>query len=150
MSGPILETLYAPTRKDRLSGLAQNRFFQTLTSAAAGTSLAVTFSAVPPDAIRVIQGIAVLLTPGAAQFALEWRLDMLDLLPSTTVLAQLAGRVNSQRGAADVVADQQIIDFLSVTSDRVRASASFNAGVASNSIRASIWGYEIPRGNLQR
>lgn len=154
----LLETLYAPTAKDRLAGLSQrvwvHRGSETdtaqnlLMSQGAGAPLAV-----PADIVRVITGFAVTFVSVAAEY------------PTGAVLAAIPQ--NSGAGSEVLIASVAFPgDFTAAGAVYAGQSAhcwapmfprdtfyircSKSAGVSNATWVIGLYGYEIPRANVQR
>lgn len=143
----IIESLYRPSEKDRLSGLAIRRFHQEVSVVQTAALTSATFAVCPPDRVQVITGVGAYITPGvAAVWSVVWY-----WFPDGVNAGQQFITMAPGLSAAGVNSSCQTpsVEFMLLPGDRVscrlEVSTSANLGLT-----AAIWGYEIPRANLQR
>ena len=147
MAFPLAD-IYRPTHKDVVSGLQPLRAFGLFSNAAATPTVVATttLQVVPPDRMLIIQMISWLATAGAAQFL---ELGFLSVFPGGSVAANYAvDQSPPTRNAAVAVAMSWSGEIWLYPSDTFQLGAVFNAGVASNSIQASYFGWSLPRANF--
>jgi len=145
--GLLLETMYAPTTKDRLSGINQTRYSERLNvtgDASVTTSLA--FRTVPPDTARVLTHFFVFLTPQAAVIPVRFAIST----------AQAIGIIQGGTINPPVLAGVIFIQgfnlgdgMLMLPGEIPFATCTWSAGNVANSFTAGLLGYDIPRANLQ-
>lgn len=142
----ILETFYKPTVKNELSGLNQRRYYQALGNSLADDNFQVQSSVVGPDTVRVIQGASWALTPDSTQQA--QRFDLRAFVQNGVgyaVFSSHAGLANGQR-LADLWTD---LNWLLGPGDSIVGEFTFSSFVAINTGNLWLWGYEVPRANLE-
>jgi len=153
----IIETLYSPTEKDRLSGLAQRIWVHrgTSTSALQNESIAGTslIQRVPPDTIRVITGFAVTFASLAAEYPTGVKVSVLPSGSSAGAGIMIA----SVPFPGDFTAGGAIYSGQSVQcwapcfpGDDFEIICSKSAAVSNATWLFGVFGFEIPRANVRR
>lgn len=142
----MLERLYQPTAKDLLSGIQHSRFQSIATNSAASTGVTALSFTVPADRMRVIQCVTCQCQPGAAQFfeyvyfqvtpgsapAPSWQMYFSP--PTRTVAVPVAAAWSGE--------------IWIYPNESVTLGAFFSAGGVANAVNASVFGWDIPRGNF--
>jgi len=151
MSGPIVETLWVPGHKERATrSLNQRRFGVTgiTTAASSGVGTGAGLCVCPNDTIRIISGVSWLLSPGAAQVAMSAYLTHFANVADSRGNAGYTFPINLyavQQGRATLTG----IDWMMFPSDFLSGGGTFNAGAAINTLQVWVWGYDLPRGNIE-
>lgn len=147
MSG-VVELLYAPSDKDRLSGLFQRRwgfnsnpFVQNAAVVSTGA-----LQIVPADTVRVVTGVSLIVTPTAAIAA---RQGTVRFTQGSAVLAEFTFSRDAA-AVAQAIGESIAMEFLMLPGDSFFASGVFTGAGVLNSVDVTVWGYEIPRANVQR
>jgi hypothetical protein len=145
----LITRLYVPTLKDQVQGLTIVRALQ---NDPIGTTLAATvvldnLPATPNDTARLIEGVTVQATPGAAQ-------SVVALVANLIRNGVFSGRLQKQPEFAIGAAVQYSYTFLDVgwillPGDVIQLGAQFSAGAAANLVFGCAWGVDIPRANIQ-
>lgn len=143
MSAFLLESLYAPTPKDLLSGIRQQRFHAYGTLSIASASFAPLTYTVPADVAIVILGMACRCVPEPAaafngfylangSFPVAWKRSQGNPIVGVTVYEtqELGG------------------GFLALPGDNLSVTTQFSGSAAANLSEAVLWGYAMPRANL--
>lgn len=144
------EQLYRLTAKDVLGApVAVRRFALNGASDTATSVQAVVITWTDPASIFVVSGVYGRLTPGAAQNALGASFRARDAQGNT--LLEVAGFHNPRIAAAQQWQfSDSTFDFPLFTDEQITLLGVFDAGAAANSVSGQIWGWVIPRGNIQR
>jgi len=148
MSG-VIELFWKPQPKDVPSGMiAQGRYFERndLVAAAAAT-ITVNSVVCPPNTARVITGVAMSATPGAAQtvsvLGVSWQfgsgLTFFRLAANAPVGYPAATRLDQFLNLGDGIWLRP--------GEALFYAVTFNAGVAVNAGNVHYYGYEFPIGN---
>jgi stage V sporulation protein SpoVS len=145
----LFERLYRSQQKELAAGLlAQERYLELKTVAAAATGPAVNFSAVPTGYTRVINGVSMVLIPGAAQIAQSATFSI--LVNGTVVAACGANSPYVLAAALQLVLFVNLGEgFICRPGDVLQVQGNFSAGAASNTVNATLNGYQFPTGNLR-
>ncbi len=146
---PILESIWKPTDKDLLAGINQRRyvFGATLVSQSA-TLITLTTPAVPQDTVRVIQGLSARLAPGAAQRATSFQANAL-------IVGALSGLFVGKEAPVGIAAAQAFgdtitnIGWILGVGNQISIDFRFDLGGVPNSGVACIWGFDLPRANVE-
>lgn len=142
MSGFILESLYAPTSKDLLSGIRQQRFHVHGTLSIASNSFSPLTYTVPPDVAVVILGMSCACVPEpAAAF------NGFYLANGNFPVAWKRSQGNPIVGVF-VYEVEQLGGFLALPGDFLSVTTQFSGFAAPNTASATLWGYALPRANL--
>jgi hypothetical protein len=144
--------LWQPNTKDIVSGLYAQRFTYFATNSGLVALLSTDSTdvrlACPADKARVIVGASSLATPGAGQSSTFAYLNIWPpALGQTIVQIPLGqGFSASINNTSPWIVAPWIITY---PGEIAQVFASFSAAGASNAANFSLWGYDIPRGNLQ-
>lgn len=138
--------LYELTAKDLASGPRIQRFVGTFgfTSAASASVTSTTTFTVPVSVVRILKGVSVIASPGAAQFSNGFQLT--SAIAGTFVTA--VSKSPNVRVAATPAYYHELIDLVIFPNEVISLLGQFDAGVAANGISGYIWGYDIPRANI--
>lgn len=142
----ILETIWKPNRTDVLAGLNQRRWaLNTTTTQNAATVTSSPFGTVPVNTIRVVVGVSLQITPTAAISAIR------GTVRASNNINQVLGEfgVNDAPAAGNPIIRTGVVFWILGPGDRLVQSAGFSGAGAINSIDSTIWGYELPRGNIE-
>lgn len=150
---PILETLYSPTRKDRLQGLAQRRWLGRLNAGAVATLVITPTLQLPPDVAVLIKQVTFEQIPFTGTTmpydAILYHIDetgtAIGCVASWTWMDQ---NFSSQNDSPNTVTI--LTDYVLLAQETIRCEARFSGAAGSNQITAYCSGIEIPRGNIQR
>lgn len=147
MANVILESLYAPTAKDRLSGINQTRYSERISvTGDASITLSLSFRTIPPDTARILTHVFWTLTPQAA------------VVPIRCAISTAQGIGIYQGGTINppVLAGVPWFQGISLGEGVLMlpgevpfATATWSAGNVANVFTAGLLGYDIPRANLQ-
>lgn len=144
------EDLYQLALKDAAGAPVLRRQFAQASSFAVSVDVSATiFDQTDSDSVFLILNAALILRPGAAQAGDSGRLAVVDLASGTELAQILAFTTPRAINAVDAGVGGPCF-FPLFSGERVAAVGRFSAGGAANTVLASITGWEIPRGNLQR
>ena len=146
----ILEKLWRPNPKDLAAGqIVQTRFtasaaFSTATATVLGTGVVTC----PTNTVRIITMVNVTMTPGAAQIASFW---VMQLVSNGTVVFGISQEPYYVKAAvAQWSSNVQLVDGVMLRpTDTLNVNAVFSAGAAANGLSVQLYGYDLPIGNVQ-
>jgi len=147
----LIESLYVPTHKDRLQGLAQKREYLKFSASGAATQLFPTAWTVPPDCLYVITQVGFSATPGGTQKV--WNAALWFVNSGGASLALIAGHHwpdNFAAGSYNPTYFVQPVDFMLLPNEKIQPIAEFSAGVSTNYFDWYVMGFSVPRANVQR
>lgn len=142
----ILESIWKPNRTDVLAGLNQRRWFlNTGTTQNAATVGSSNFGTVPANTVRVVVGVSLQITPTAGVSALR------GTVRASNNINQVLGEfgINDAPAAGNPIVRSGVVFWIMGPGDRLVQTAGFSAAGVVNSIDSTIWGYELPRGNIE-
>lgn len=145
----ILESLFVPGHKERISrGLSQRRYNEFVNGAAGAVAVySISTGLSPVDTLRIIRGAAVVATPGAAQFPTYISINHAR---AGFVQSRCVEIPNPALPAnALMAATFNDIDWMLFPRDGITIEVRFNAGVAANQADLWVWGFDMPRGNVE-
>lgn len=149
---PLVERVYSPLPKDVQSGLNQRRRIYTMTNSGTTTLISANTASTPilPGVVFIATGWQVQLTPGAAQRFLFGQILIRD--ENAGVVARFAGIRTLGTVIAAAIQERQSepCDIILLPGDSLDCTCTFDAGANSNALTATVWGYELPRGNVER
>jgi hypothetical protein len=144
----ILESMYRPTEKDRLSGLQQRRFVNRQTMTTNSATVTFDFPVTPIDTCRIITSMSMNLEPTVALFIEAASFKLFGLSAQELCLweqsppQRVAGAVNVRHAVT------LSVEIWMFPGDFIRAAGFFSAAGAGNTIVAGIHGFDVPRANL--
>ncbi len=146
MTAP-LALLFALTPKDQASGL-WGPWYMSFSGAAALAAFQITNLGLPPESALWIAGANVQGVPGAGQAVLDLSVHQRDA-GGNTLGVIMQQRVNGAANESHSVT--QRLDMV-IPSDEISLTAigTFDAGVAQNTLRLTMWGIATPQGNMVR
>lgn len=144
----LLESLYFPTGKDRLSGLANRRFIERQTATFSNAIVTATFSTVPSDVVRMVTNVSLRVQAGGAQLPQAARMDL--LVSGTGIEVVTFGQWSATTAGAPHSVPTVNPALLVFPGEYLFLVVQFDAGANPNSVYCGISGVEVPRANLQR
>jgi hypothetical protein len=148
----VVESLYLPTTKDRLSGLYQRRWSEVISVSGSGVIMFADSAVVPPDVTRVVMGASC-----------QFQGTTGEPLRSAIVAAMIEGTSGHTIGSWDVTAGGTLpttglwsaqtvpLHTALMAGEFLRVIGTWAGGVNTGKFLAiCAWGYDVPRANLQR
>ncbi len=137
--------LYRPTMYDAVYGLLPFRWWETVgASDSASQLISDSFQAVDRQYVLLIRGISIEFTGTSGQVPLSWALE-LPTAPRTTICGQTFPVSLTGANWRDFAK----VDFVALEGEQLRVRSFWDAGVTNNTISCSLYGYRIPRANVQ-
>jgi hypothetical protein len=143
--------LVKPSQKDLGSGQRiARRYVERVLLNSAAANLSINSTQVSPDQVRFIHTISISINTGAAQ-TFNYAQAILQDGPSS----QVYGAINFQANYRPVAAETLLfamsgLELVVMAAELVNVQANFTGGAAANQIACDLFGWEFPRGNLQR
>jgi hypothetical protein len=142
--------LWTPTAKDQVQGLTQRYWSEYIRTSASssGFSFGQDIMTSPPDVARVVKGFCLRAEPASGSVVVFYFVSK-RLPGSGDDLLRVVGKNLSQNPTSEPAFDYGPLSFLLTPGERIVLAINFSA-TAVHAWDFSCWGYEFPRGDLQR